>query len=146
LLPRNQEETEPEQFRNKPDNMESRESGIETEDSPPISEMDYIKMRLNEANTNFVQKSLTKEYMREAVKNVVILLDKLVICVEMENWETAEELAGTIKNLIPNNHHDALNKKVLSLLLAIRRENRNTSMEFINNMIEEFKEIKNRRV
>jgi hypothetical protein len=69
--------------------------------------------------------------MREALKDLADKLEKLTICIEMENWEIAEEIAGNIKMLIPKEHVMAT-KNALRLLLAVRKENRDTSFEIIS--------------
>jgi two-component sensor histidine kinase len=100
-----------------------------------VSEIEYIKMRLQNSNT----KALPKVYGREAVKDVLAdinnVLEKLVICIEMENWLKAEELITGIKKLVPQERTE-LSKTVFRLLLAIRKENHDSSLEILKELKE----------
>lgn len=100
-----------------------------SEEKSEISDLDYINKILqditppsNEDGVDDMQKALS--YMNE-------LIEKLTICIEMENWERAEELAYRIKNIIPNDH--TVNSNItFRLLLAVRKENHDVSLAIIN--------------
>ena len=66
-------------------------------------------------------------------KKLVDALKKLILSVEMENWESAEELALYIKNLIPENKSE-LRKTAFKILLMVRKENQDTSLMSINEL------------
>ena len=48
-------------------------------------------------------------------------MEKLVICIEIRNWQKAEQFAATIKNLLSRGEED-WKKQVLRMEMAIRRE------------------------
>jgi PAS domain S-box-containing protein len=72
--------------------------------------------------------------MEEAEKVFVTALEKLSICIEMENWDKAEELAYYIKKLTPSDYGD-ITKSVFRLLLSVRKENHDVSLEIINELM-----------
>lgn len=49
-------------------------------------------------------------------------LSKLILCVEMENWEKAEMFMGTIKQLAEDAPHE-VGRQILRLKMAIQKEN-----------------------
>ena len=49
------------------------------------------------------------------------ILEKLIICIEMENWEKAEQFAGQVKKLIAEEETE-LRRAVFRLELIIRKE------------------------
>ncbi len=57
----------------------------------------------------------------ENIKEIQNIMEKLIICIEMENWEKAEQFAGQIKNLIAEEETD-LRRAVFRLELIIRKE------------------------
>ena len=57
----------------------------------------------------------------ENIKEIKSILEKLIICIEMENWEKAEQFAGQIKNLITEEEKE-LKRAVFRLELIIRKE------------------------
>jgi hypothetical protein len=61
------------------------------------------------------------------------MIEKLSICIEMENWDMAEELAEHIKKIIPE-EESAIAKIVFRLLLTVRKENHDTAMAMINEL------------
>jgi hypothetical protein len=72
--------------------------------------------------------------MEEAEKVFTTALEKLSICIEMENWDKAEELAYYIKKLTPSDYGD-ITKSVFRLLLSVRKENHDVSLEIINELM-----------
>lgn len=60
--------------------------------------------------------------------------EKLAICIEMESWEKAEVLANRIKNLIPKDHKK-VSEKSLKLVLSVRKENHDTSIAILGELI-----------
>jgi hypothetical protein len=90
--------------------------------------MDYINRMLqdiNERNNDYSQNVL-----QESMDDIRDLLEKLTICIEMENWEKSEEFAYQIKNSIPEKYSDS-SKNLLRLLLAVRKENHDISLSIL---------------
>lgn len=57
----------------------------------------------------------------ENIKEIQNIMEKLIICIEMENWEKAEQFAGQVKNLIAEEETE-LRRAVFRLELIIRKE------------------------
>jgi PAS domain S-box-containing protein len=72
--------------------------------------------------------------MEETKRVIAAALEKLLICIEMESWEKAEELAYYIKKLTPMDHGD-ITKSVFRLLLSVRKENQDDSKELVNKLL-----------
>lgn len=66
-------------------------------------------------------------------KNMTSVLEKLSICVEMESWDKAEELAYYIRKQITPEFGD-VTKIVFRLLLAVRKESYDSSIALINEL------------
>ena len=72
------------------------------------------------ANSDKIYQFGTSENVRE----INSALEKLFICIELENWEKAENFASVVKNLISDNESEqALKKEAFRLELIIRRGN-----------------------
>jgi signal transduction histidine kinase len=95
------------------------------------SEIDYISMKLQEVNSPPLQIMNGRENMRRAMKEMVTQLEKLIICIEMENWEKAKELAYKIKSLVPLDHTE-VSKNIFRLILALGKENYEVSLSVLN--------------
>lgn len=108
----------------------NQETGNENKDVLSVSEVDYISKRLHDANYSSLKISYTRERMMGVMKEFLVKMEKLTICIEMGNWEKAEEIAFAMKALIPKEHIEE-SKIALRLLLAVRKENRDTSLEII---------------
>lgn len=70
----------------------------------------------------------------ENIKEIQSIMEKLIICIEMENWEKAEQFAGQIKNLIDEEEKE-LRRTVFRLELIIRKEQS-------ENAVKQFEEVK----
>lgn len=112
---------------NADDYKDTKEENIK--DNTDISDLDYINSMLKEIIPREIENSI--DVMQKALNEINSLVEKLIICIEMENWEKSEELANRIKNLIPKDHHTNA-KNVLRLLLAIRKENHDVSLAVLN--------------
>jgi nitrogen-specific signal transduction histidine kinase len=110
--------------------VDDGEPDTEPQDNAELSDIDYINMKLQEVSADSAKKSYCTERIKETVKEISFLLEKLMICIEMENWETAEDLALRVKKLIPEDYPE-VSKSTLCLLLAIRKENREGSLKII---------------
>lgn len=54
-------------------------------------------------------------------------LEKLIICIEMENWKKAESFAGVVKELIPKENTE-IYRKAFRLELTIRKEDKEKAL------------------
>jgi len=68
-------------------------------------------------------------------KQLPMLLEKLSLCIEMDSWHKAEELAYQMKKQIPSEQSD-LQKKVFRLLLTVRKEKHDIAFSIINELKE----------
>jgi PAS domain S-box-containing protein len=101
------------------------------EESTGLSENDYISMTIKEANITTPAKVGGIEAMREAMIIMNDLIEKLTICIEMENWKKAEELAYNMKKLIPQDHNTN-SKNFFYLLQCVRKENYHEAVAILN--------------
>ncbi len=69
----------------------------------------------------------------EFKRKLAPLLEKLSICIEMESWDKAEELAYYMKKQMPSGQND-IEKKVFRLLLAVRKEKYDIAFIIINEL------------
>ena len=60
-------------------------------------------------------------------------LEKLMICIELESWEKAENFATVIKNYMAQNYPE-LKNKAFSLLLNVRKEKYDQAMDLIKEL------------
>ncbi len=98
-----------------------------------IDYISYIDRLLKEAGGSF--KEINAEPIsKEAIyKNINSALEKLSICIEMESWDKAEELAYYIKKQLTPEFGE-IAKIVFRLLLAVRKENYDVSITLINEL------------
>ena len=69
----------------------------------------------------------------ENIKEINSALEKLFICIELGNWEKAENFASVVKNLISDNESEQqLKKEAFRLELIIRRGNHDKAIEQYN--------------
>ncbi|HKL79968.1 MAG TPA: ATP-binding protein [Mobilitalea sp.] len=83
-----------------------------------------IKTLKEERNDNSSISIANEKNIRNVIRDSI---EKLVICIEMENWEKAEETAVFLKSLMPENNKK-LKNKALGLVISIRKEDHDTSM------------------
>lgn len=72
----------------------------------------------------------------ENIKEIATNLEKLSLCIDMDNWDKAEFFADTIKSLTQEAERD-IKSLVLKLQMAVRKEDYDKSME----MLKEVKKI-----
>ncbi|MEG1742057.1 MAG: ATP-binding protein, partial [Acetivibrio sp.] len=80
----------------------------------------HFKFPNNQVNMENVNRAFqfgTEENRNEINKN----MEKLILCIEMDNWEKAEEFAKIIKTLVGDKRKE-LSRDVFRLELAIRKE------------------------
>ena len=102
---------------------------------PKQSEFDYIRMRLNESHSMDSKETVIKEPIQQILKDLSEVMEKLFICIAIENWELAEEMVFNIKQRIPQ-EHATLSKEVFRLLLALRKEDYEQSLELLQKLKE----------
>lgn len=69
-------------------------------------------------------------------------MDKLILCIELENWEKAENFSSVIKNLISDDEIDKeLKKAAFRLELIIRREDKEKAILQYNIFKDKFTEL-----
>lgn len=113
---------------------------LSNENGQDISEIDYINMRLKKTYEKTLQKPPIQESIKNLAKVMKTLMEKIVICIEMENWSKAEELVCTLRKMIPQEQVE-ISKKVFRLLLDVRKENHENSLELLQELKERmFKE------
>lgn len=99
-----------------------------------ISDIGYIDKLLKEAGN--ASKGIGPDIStnnNSVIKQLKSVIEKLSICIEMENWDMAEDLAYKIKKTIPVQESE-ITKLVFRLLLTVRKENHDLSMEIIHEL------------
>lgn len=99
--------------------------GISPEDEAASSQSDDAKISYHTeyASEEGEEFGNIKEYgTPENLDNVKRNLSKLILCVEMENWEKAEMFMETIRQLTEGAPHD-ISRKILRLKMAVQKEN-----------------------
>ncbi len=112
------------------------------------SKQDFLSHLLEEANISMMH-DVTKAQSAELGENGTInrreqdiqsSVEKLMLCFDMGNWSKAEEIAYILKKLIPEEYTD-LKNKALQLLLSIRKEEQERSVQELNELINMLKEV-----
>ena len=67
------------------------------------------------------------------MKNVKIVLEKLVLCIEMESWEKAELFADSLKQMVGDKTGD-FRRAVLRLEMAVRKEEHDKAIAACDNL------------
>ncbi|MBH1941596.1 hypothetical protein I5677_11905 [Mobilitalea sibirica] len=102
-----------------------------------VLDTDYVGRILEKSN--LVTVDSTAEY--HLGQKINDLTERLTICIEMENWEKAEEIAAYLRKMLPNKEKE-LRNKALSLLLAIRKEEHDNSVILLNELEKCLNEVK----
>lgn len=63
-------------------------------------------------------------------RELAINMEKLVLCIEMENWEKAEGFAENIKTLCAESGEQTLKSRTFRLLMAVRKEDYKQAIEY----------------
>ena len=58
-------------------------------------------------------------------------MEKLIICIEMDNWEKAEHFAGVVKSMISEEQKE-LRRSAFRLELTVRKEQHEKALEQYN--------------
>ncbi len=108
---------------------------LSTYEKSKQSELDYIRTRLKVSHPVENKGTIIKEPIQQILKEVSEVIEKLFICIAIENWELAEEMVFHIKQRIPQ-EHAALSKEVFRLLLVVRKEDCEQSMALLQKLKE----------
>lgn len=114
----------------------------------PYPEQDYIGKMLGQANIYTPNMDRLSEQInsimqyekKESQNEISITVEKLAICIEMENWDKSESLINYLKNVIPK-ENEQLAKKFLKLVLAVRKEDHDKSINILNELKEMIREV-----
>lgn len=72
--------------------------------------------------------------------NILDVIEKLSICIEMESWEKAEDLVDYFKRLTSNDQ-GGITKEVFRLVMAVRKEDQDTSLLILKELKLFFEEV-----
>jgi len=101
----------------------------EEEYTTPVGRFEYSKA--NDGNGVSYRSIETEDELLDENENLYTAkdaLEKLKLCVDLGNWEKAEEFAGVIKNMMPAEAPD-IRKLAFRLELAVRKEDLEKSIE-----------------
>ncbi len=106
------------------------EASRQQENAPLASEFIRNAMWFPEMESmDFVYVYGSRENLKEINNNI----EKLVLCIEMENWEKAEFFSDNIKTLL-READKAVKNMVLRLQMAVRKEDYNKSIEILQEL------------
>lgn len=91
-------------------------------------------------NGSFDMESIENLGIADNIYEIKEAMDKLVLCIEMDNWEKAETFAGTIKRLIGTENQE-VKRMAFRMELSIRKEDYEPSLNYFNElkkMLEEY--------
>lgn len=74
------------------------------------------------------------------IHDIIMLTERLSICIEMGNWEKAENLASAIKNHMGEKDKE-LRRKAFKLELTVRKEEHDMSLQLLNQLKEMLNEV-----
>lgn len=74
----------------------------------------------------------------ENIREIKSTMEKLIICIEMENWEKAENFSGIVKKLVERNKE--LKRKAFRMEMTIRKEDYTASVTLYNEFSKMFQE------
>lgn len=101
----------------------------EEEYATPVGRFEYSKA--NDGKSIAYRSIEDEEELLDDTENLYTAkesLEKLKLCIDLGNWEKAEEFAGVVKNMIPD-HMPELRKSAFRMELAVRKEDLNKSGE-----------------
>lgn len=94
------------------------------------TEYDYIDILLNDTATQ--SKKVKVDDYRSKITSFQEFfnfhMEKLLVCIEMGNWECAEKLAIMLRDVVSKDDK-LISKKILQLLFTIRKEDRSLSLK-----------------
>ncbi len=112
------------------------------------SKQDFLSHILEEANISMTHNATMEQTagsgenspISRREQDIRLSVEKLLLCFDMGNWSKAEEIAYTLKKLIPEEYTD-LKNKALQLLLSIRKEEQERSAQELNELVSMLKEV-----
>ncbi len=96
-------------------------------------ELTWADMPFGEVKMHKPEEAKERQSEEEILKKLSPVLEKLSICIEMESWDKAEELAYYMKKQMPAEQSE-IAKLVFRLLLAVRKEKYDASVAMINEL------------
>ena len=91
-------------------------------------------------NGSFDMDSIAELGISDNIYEIKETMDKLILCIEMDNWEKAETFAGTIKRLIGTENQE-VKRMAFRMEMSIRKEDYEPSLNYFNElkkMLEEY--------
>ena len=124
-------------------NIKEVEIHLIKEKSNKLLEEDYISKFLDKLDKTLFEadkydnggKGTSLENSSGVSKICSELIEKMIICIELECWEQAERLAEQLKRILAK-QNITIGQKVFRLLLAVRREDYKTSLLLANELKE----------
>lgn len=113
----------------------------EEEYTTPVGRFEYSKA--SDGKSISYRSILEEEDLLDENENLYTAresLEKLKLCIDLDNWEKAEEFAGVVKNMIPDTLPD-LRKLAFRLELAVRKEDQEKSVELAEEVDKAFEEV-----
>ncbi|HKL99563.1 MAG TPA: ATP-binding protein [Mobilitalea sp.] len=96
-----------------------------------VYEQDVVDQTLKVEHFNNSSIGIANE---KSISNVIRdAIEKLLICIEVENWDKAEETAVFLKSLMPENNKK-LKNKALGLVILVRKEDHETSINEVKEL------------
>lgn len=81
-------------------------------------------------------------YSTDSIDAIRDTMEKLIICIEIDNWEKAEHFAGIVKSMLPEEEQE-LRKSAFRLELVVRKEQHEKAVEQYNNLKEQLENYLN---
>lgn len=91
-------------------------------------------------NGGFDMESVESLGIADNIYEIKDAMDKLILCIEMDNWEKAETFAGTVKRLVGTENQE-IKRTAFRMEMSIRKEDYEPSLTHYNTlkqMLEEF--------
>lgn len=93
-----------------------------------FSNLGYTKGSMLLSDLHFHTETEVDDSKEERMRGVKEIIEKLSLCIELGNWEKAENFAGVIKSLFLENEQEE-RKRAFRLELAIRKEDYDNTMK-----------------
>lgn len=91
-------------------------------------------------NDSFDTYSVIYDKPSKLKNDILDLCEKLIICIEMRNWEKAESFAEQIKKITPKGQKD-IDSNIMRLLLSVRKEDYDKSLSALEKIINQLNEV-----
>lgn len=98
--------------------------------------------RFNERDFATITDKLREFSLQNNLSDIMAAMEKLQICIELGNWEKAENFSNIVKNLISDDEKDKeVKKAAFKLELTVRREDREKSLVAFKALQERLKDL-----